>query len=78
MVGVQAGVTVTVKVALAVLPFASVAVQLTVVRPTGNTLPDWGPLHVTCTLPVGDAVQVVGGGAGGVPHDEQLVALSST
>ena len=42
MVGFSVSVTVTVKLQLAVLPEASVAVQLTVVVPTGKVEPDAG------------------------------------
>ena len=40
--GASVSFTVTVKVELAVLPAASVAVQVTVVVPTGKTLPEAG------------------------------------
>src|SRR5205807_52304 len=49
MVGGVVSLTVTVCVAVAVLPAASVAVQVTVVSPTANVLPDG--LRVTVTPP---------------------------
>ena len=48
IVGAWASITVTVKVELTVLPPLSVAVQVTRVEPTGNTLPEAG-LQTTLT-----------------------------
>jgi hypothetical protein len=69
-------VTVTGKDALDVLPWLSVALQFTVVSPTGNTLPDGG-VQLAAAPPDG-ATQSAGGGDSRFPHDEQLEGLLST
>jgi hypothetical protein len=50
MVGACVSTMVTVKEHIAVLPLPSVAVQLTVVTPTGNVAPDGG-LQTTVGVP---------------------------
>ena len=50
MLGGRVSLTVTVKEQIAELPLASVAVQLTVVVPTGKAVPDDG-LQTTTGLP---------------------------
>ena len=54
-VGGVVSATVTVKLALALLPEPSVAVQMTVVVPTGNELPEGGT-HVGVRLPLAVSV----------------------
>jgi hypothetical protein len=58
IVGFSVSVTVTVKVQLLWLPFASVAVLVTVVVPTGNVLPLAGLLATFATLQLSVALTV--------------------
>ncbi len=50
MVGFSVSLTVTVKLQLALVPFESVAVHVTVVVPVGNVDPEGG-LQVVVTVP---------------------------